>query len=77
MQITITLTLTESEFIQLRDNSIERVLNNAASVGSKVERLARGSLSEQASALWQDADELNTITTKLWNAARNAAFEKV
>lgn len=74
MKVTITLELSEVDQIHIRQNSIERVMNNAIFVGGKVERVKDESLAERASTLWQDCEELKSVTSRLWNAAREAIY---
>ena len=74
MKITLTISLSDAEQHLIGSNSIERIFNNAIRVGSAVESHPNPSLSEDASTLWQDCEELKPITTKLWNEVRNAIF---
>jgi hypothetical protein len=80
-KVTVEFELTDAEVIQLRQNSIERVLSNGIEVGQLVELSARPplrpvspTLAESASTLWQDCEELKPVVTKLWGALQNAVF---
>jgi hypothetical protein len=76
MKITIEIDLTEKQEVQIRQNSIERVLNNAISVGSRTENSGVSTgLREDASTLWQDAEDLKYVTTYIWNAVRDGIFK--
>jgi len=73
-RVTLTLVLNEADCLRLLDNSIERVLSNAARVGEAAAKAKSEALSEAGSVLWQDADELRPLTTRIWNAARDAVL---
>lgn len=72
MKVQIELELTERELRLLLQNSLERVMNNAIYVGTTVEDHTKGHISERASTLWQDCEELKPLTVKLWCTAQEA-----
>lgn len=74
MKITIEIEISEADCLRLAKNSIERVLNNASRVGHYAERHGNESIRDFGSTLWQDADELNGVATRIWAAAREACF---
>ena len=77
MKILIEIEVTDDDIRRLQQNSIERVLNNASRVGAYAEEHAKDiAYKEFGSVLWQDADELNSLTTRLWHAAREACNNK-
>lgn len=73
VEITLKVTLTYAEQLQLLQNSVERVLNNAIAVGSAVQDAAvvDSHIRERGSTLWQDAEELLPVVRKLWWEAAN------
>lgn len=72
--VTLELELTYKDIMRIRQNSIERVLNNAIFIGGEVEHSKNPDLSERGSILWQDCEELKPTVDKLWNRTRNALF---
>lgn len=77
-RVIIEINLSYADLRRLNENSLERVLHNAGRVGAGVERAAcSDSLKEQASTLWQDAEELTPLASRLWCAAQNAALEQL
>lgn len=67
MKLTIVIELSHEEEIYLRDNSVERVLNNAFSLAIRAPNAER-------SAAIQDIPEIKPLVTKLWSAAQNALY---
>ena len=75
MKLTIELELDKREQQQILQNSIERVMNNAMSIGEAVEQhMKLDNLREDASILWQDCEELKPLNRKLWCAVQDAIF---
>lgn len=75
MKLTIEIELEESEANQIRQNSIERVLNTASEVGGLGERFFKRDQDRQlASTSWQDCDDLKPVVVKIWGAVSNAVF---
>lgn len=66
--------LSREEIFKLRQNSIERVFNNAIEVGTDGEKELSGLAAERASTLWQDAEDLKELVDKLWRTAQNETF---
>jgi hypothetical protein len=71
-KISVELDLSVFEQIRICRNSLERVLNNAVRVGEAAQDKLSGSDSEFGSTLWQDAEELKPVATKIWNAVQDA-----
>lgn len=67
------LELTEREQLQVRQNSIERVLNNGA---HRVEEALDGRKldSENAGIFLEDVEDLKPVVCKIWDATRDAIF---
>lgn len=62
-----TFTLTQEQYTQLLQNSIERVLNNAIEIGGWGETgVVPRSVREDASILWQDCTELKPLVCQIW-----------
>lgn len=75
MAITLLLTLSPAELRLLRENSLERVLNNAIFVGERTMHQTRGELSERAGVLVDAVEALKVLASNLWDAARNATWD--
>lgn len=75
MKITIELELTDADVCKLRQNSLERVMNTAITVGDWAERHGSDLISEYGSDLQQDARELKRLATQLWFAAREGTLK--
>lgn len=67
-------TLTHDEVLTLLQNSIERFLNNAIEVGKLIEKRPHSisPLSELASTMYQDAEDLKPVVCKVWNLIQEA-----
>jgi hypothetical protein len=75
MKFKIEVELSEADQRRVMENSIARVLNNAIFVGKQVETSEDEELAERASILWQDCEELISLTRNLWEAVRDAIFK--
>lgn len=69
--IKVELELTDAEMRRLLSISLERVINNAIYVGSAAEDDPVEEVSERASTLWQDCEELKPLLMRLWDGAAN------
>jgi hypothetical protein len=75
MKIQIELDIDEAEKQKILKMSVERFLRNAGSVGANVETGNVGPLvKEDASTLWQDADYLTPLMTKIWSALQEEIY---
>jgi hypothetical protein len=81
IMVQVYLTLDEQEYRALLQNSIERVMNNAISVGNELQYFHQvGAVptetpAELASTLWQDCDELKPLVVKIWGAVQQSVRE--
>ena len=75
MKLTIEVEISDKDRIQVLQNSLERVMNNAIFVGQCCEKIKNSMVAERSSTLWQDCEELKDLTCKLWDALRNKVYE--
>lgn len=71
-KFTITVELDDADQLYLLQNAIERGINNAIWVGRRVEKKTAGDMSERASTLWQDFEEVKPLLCKIWGATQEA-----
>jgi hypothetical protein len=78
-KILIEIDLDKTEMAQICQNSIERLMNNAITVGEFIQSHTAAThpqMSDRGSTLWQDCEELKALNTKLWDVVRNEIFKQ-
>jgi hypothetical protein len=77
MRFTIVVSLSENEAQTFRQNSLERVLNNAIHCGQLGETRFKNQLDrEKASTLWQDVEEVKPLLDGIWKSVQNEIFKR-
>lgn len=73
MKLTIEVEIPDRDAQAMLGWSIERVLNNAINIGTLAQtRLERSIDCNDASTLWQDAEEIKPLTVRIWGATQEA-----
>tara|TARA_R100000951_G_C2543512_1_gene150135 strand:+ start:64 stop:291 length:228 start_codon:yes stop_codon:yes gene_type:complete len=75
MNITIDIELSKVDLINLRQCSIERVMNNGIKCGEELSHRNDG-FGDDGSILMQDCEEHKALVTKIWNTLREATWNE-